>query len=141
MKRASPALMILYEGVERSTSAGENHSPVRFKLCQANKQVLEFEASTTSFTAPFGYNTNEISRYSPSRHPNCAQHKQYLFQPQTTTLQHHQYQYSTTSLATMGLFWSKGVGGRRFGANVTADRHGVRRPTFRMRLCGLNCFR
>ncbi|TEY76478.1 hypothetical protein BOTCAL_0058g00250 [Botryotinia calthae] len=31
----------------------------------------------------------------------------------------------------MPLFWSKGVGGRRFGANITADRHGVRKPVWR----------
>ncbi|EDO02313.1 predicted protein [Sclerotinia sclerotiorum 1980 UF-70] len=31
----------------------------------------------------------------------------------------------------MPFFWSKGVGGRRFGANVSADRHGLRRPVFR----------
>ncbi|KAF7913217.1 hypothetical protein BELL_0183g00110 [Botrytis elliptica] len=30
----------------------------------------------------------------------------------------------------MPLFWSKGVGGRRFGANITADRHGVRKPVW-----------
>ncbi len=41
----------------------------------------------------------------------------------------------------MPLFWSKGFGGRRAGGNITADRHGVHRPVFRFRCCGLNCFR
>jgi hypothetical protein len=41
----------------------------------------------------------------------------------------------------MGFFYSKGFGGRRAGGTITADRHGVRRPVFRFRCCGLNCFR
>jgi len=40
----------------------------------------------------------------------------------------------------MPLFWSKGFGGRRAGGNITADRHGIHRPVFRFRCCGLNCF-
>ena len=41
----------------------------------------------------------------------------------------------------MPFYWSKGFGGRRAGGTITADRHGVRRPVFRFRICGLNCFR
>ncbi|CAL3968415.1 unnamed protein product [Diplocarpon coronariae] len=48
---------------------------------------------------------------------------------------------TASKLFRMGFFYSKGFGGRRAGANITADRHGVRRPTFRFRFCGLNCFR
>lgn len=43
--------------------------------------------------------------------------------------------------AKMGFFYSKSWGGKRFGGNVVADRHGVRRPTLRFRLFGFNCFR
>ncbi|KAH6693844.1 fungal-specific transcription factor domain-containing protein [Plectosphaerella plurivora] len=35
----------------------------------------------------------------------------------------------------------KPVGGRRFGTNITADRHGVRRGPWRFRIGRFNCFR
>jgi hypothetical protein len=41
----------------------------------------------------------------------------------------------------MPFFYSKPVGGRRFGTNITADRHGVRRGPWRFRIGRFNCFR
>ncbi|KAG9230805.1 hypothetical protein BJ875DRAFT_140001 [Amylocarpus encephaloides] len=56
--------------------------------------------------------------------------------PPSRTILHQQQ-----SSINMPLFYSKGFGGRRAGGTITADRHGVHRPIWRMRLCGLNCFR
>ena len=41
----------------------------------------------------------------------------------------------------MPFFYNKAFGGRRAGGTITADRHGVHRPVWRFRMCGLNCFR
>ncbi|CCU82469.1 hypothetical protein BGHDH14_bgh04524 [Blumeria hordei DH14] len=41
----------------------------------------------------------------------------------------------------MPLFFSKHFGGRRAGAHVHVDRHGIHKPVFRFRCFGLNCFR
>nr|RBQ84912.1 hypothetical protein FVER53263_20961 [Fusarium verticillioides] len=41
----------------------------------------------------------------------------------------------------MGLFWSKGVGGRHFGTSVHVDKHGVRRGPWRFSLGKFSCFR
>ncbi|KAL2071047.1 hypothetical protein VTL71DRAFT_12282 [Oculimacula yallundae] len=76
------------------------------------------------------HNTNQNSR--------TTQHKSSSI-PQTpsnptTSPPNHQ----TTK---MPFFYSKPFGGRRAGGTITANRHGVHRPVFRFRLCGLNCFR
>lgn len=47
----------------------------------------------------------------------------------------------TRPTSSMPFFYSKPFGGRRAGGTITADRHGLRRPVFRFRCCGLNCFR
>ncbi|ROW07237.1 hypothetical protein VMCG_03755 [Cytospora schulzeri] len=52
----------------------------------------------------------------------------------------HQNQTDDTA-EKMPFFWSKGFGGRHFGTNVTADRHGVRRGPWRLTLGKFNCFR
>lgn len=41
----------------------------------------------------------------------------------------------------MPFFYSKNFGGRHFGTNVVADRHGVRRGPWRFSFKGFNCFR
>jgi hypothetical protein len=41
----------------------------------------------------------------------------------------------------MPFFYSKGVGGRHFGTNVTVDRHGPRRGPWRFSFGRFNCFR
>ena len=41
----------------------------------------------------------------------------------------------------MPFFYSKGVGGRHVGTNVTVDRHGARRGPWRFSLGRFNCFR
>ncbi|KAG6353637.1 hypothetical protein INS49_005345 [Diaporthe citri] len=41
----------------------------------------------------------------------------------------------------MPFFYSKGFGGKHFGTNVTADRHGVRRGPWRFSLGRFNCFK
>ncbi|OWP01320.1 hypothetical protein B2J93_7304 [Marssonina coronariae] len=41
----------------------------------------------------------------------------------------------------MGLYYGKHFGGRRAGVHITADKHGLHKPVFRFRFCGLNCFR
>jgi len=41
----------------------------------------------------------------------------------------------------MPLFYSKGVGGRHFGTNMTADRHGVHRGPWRLSFGRFNCFK
>ncbi|KAG7038859.1 carbohydrate-binding module family 35 protein [Colletotrichum scovillei] len=41
----------------------------------------------------------------------------------------------------MPFFYSKPIGGRNFGTSVHADRHGVHRGPWRMRIGRFNCFR
>ncbi|OHE94450.1 hypothetical protein CORC01_10269 [Colletotrichum orchidophilum] len=41
----------------------------------------------------------------------------------------------------MPFFYSKPIGGRNFGTSVHADRHGIRRGPWRMRIGRFNCFR
>ncbi|RSL47143.1 hypothetical protein CEP54_013533 [Fusarium duplospermum] len=42
---------------------------------------------------------------------------------------------------TMGLFWSKGIGGRHFGTSIHVDKNGVRRGPWRFSLGKFSCFR
>ncbi len=41
----------------------------------------------------------------------------------------------------MPFYYSKGVGGKHFGTNVTASRHGVQRGPWRFSLGRFNCFK
>ncbi|CAF3511794.1 unnamed protein product [Fusarium graminearum] len=47
----------------------------------------------------------------------------------------------TNNTNNMGLFWSKGVGGRHFGTSVHVDKNGVRRGPWRFSLGKFSCFR
>ncbi|KAF0638888.1 hypothetical protein FPSE5266_20239 [Fusarium pseudograminearum] len=47
----------------------------------------------------------------------------------------------TNNTNIMGLFWSKGVGGRHFGTSVHVDKNGVRRGPWRFSLGKFSCFR
>ncbi|RSL94558.1 hypothetical protein CEP52_012551 [Fusarium oligoseptatum] len=51
------------------------------------------------------------------------------------TVTHNNKQY------TMGLFWSKGIGGRHFGTSIHVDKNGVRRGPWRFSLGKFSCFR
>ncbi|RMJ16141.1 hypothetical protein CDV36_004183 [Fusarium kuroshium] len=51
------------------------------------------------------------------------------------TVSHNNKQY------IMGLFWSKGIGGRHFGTSIHVDKNGVRRGPWRFSLGKFSCFR